>query len=68
MNLVKMASSAGMKVGDGGWIGTTGDLLSFMRLVQIHERERCALVCEDWGRNTEDPGAKVCAGLIRELK
>ena len=68
MNLVKMASSAGMKVGDGGWIGTTGDLLSFMRLVQIHERERCALVCEDWGRNANDRGAKVCAGLIRELK
>jgi hypothetical protein len=57
-----------MKVGDGGWIGTTGDLLSFMRLVQIHERERCALVCEDWGRNTKDRGAKVCAELIRELK
>ena len=67
MDLVKIASSAGMKVGDEGWVGSTGDLLSFMRLVQIHERERCALVCEDWGRNTKDLGAKVCARLIRDL-
>jgi len=67
VDLVKIASSAGMKVGDDGWVGSAGDLLSFMRLVQIHERERCALVCEDWGRNTKDLGAKVCARLIREL-
>ena len=52
--IIKMAKEAGMDVFKSGFCYMDDfDIYKFAKLVAQHEREACAMVCEDYGRAEE---------------
>ena len=62
MNIIELAKQAGFQ--DADWNYTKG-LEKFATLVAAHEREACALICDDQARGAYWEGADVCADAIR---